>query len=223
MARLIDISFGFPTVIFTTLVLFSLAYWVVALAFGFADFDVEAELDADLSPDASDLSSDGATGDGANAGSSLSGVFRGLGVHYLPIPVAFSFVALIGWAFSLFATWLVASAGSAGVALGIIITLLALVVGLVVAGRIGRIMRPVFEVTPAVRRRDLIGRLCVIQTGRVDRDFGQAEVVDSEKSTHLVQVRCAIDNQLTAGAQALIVDVDDDGLFVVSPDVEAIT
>jgi len=52
------------------------------------------------------------------------------------------------------------------------------------------------------------------------RNFGQAEVVDAERSTHLIQVRCEIDNDLRSGMRALIVDVDDDGRFIVSPDVK---
>lgn len=220
MSRLIDISFGFPTIIFTTLLLFSLGYWAIALIFGFADFEVEAELDFE-----SDMSGDVGGADGAtDAGTSpINGLLRGLGIHYMPLPLAISVASLAGWALSLAGVWIFSATGSAGVLLGLVLLLLSFAFGLVVAGRIGRILRPVFEVTPAVRYRDLIGRLCTVRTGRVDDAFGQAEVVDAEKSTHLVQVRCRIDNQLTAGQQALIVDVEDDGLFVVSPDVEAIT
>ena len=97
------------------------------------------------------------------------------------------------------------------------------VVSVFLTGRIARALHPFFQAPPHVTRRDLIGKICTIKTGRVDRGFGQAEVLDAERSTHLVQVRCEIANELTAGRKALIIDVDDEGIFLVSPDVEAIT
>ena len=90
------------------------------------------------------------------------------------------------------------------------------------AGRVGNVLLPILVQTKHIRRRDLIGRLCTVQTGRVDANFGQAEVVDDERSTHLIQIRCEVDNDLRTGMRALIVDVDDDGRFVVSPDVESL-
>lgn len=217
MGRIVEIALGFPTAIFTTLVLFAVGYWLIALAFGFADFGVDSELELDAGPEGVDGSGSDATA------SDLATAFRGLGIHFLPLPVAFSFVVFTGWIVSILATLVFSSTGSLGVFLGLFVVLAGFSFGLVVAGRLGLAMRPIFEDQPAIRRRDLIGRLCVVRTGRVDHEFGQAEVVDAEKSTHLVQVRCEIENDLATGQQALIVDVDDDGLFIVSPDVEAIT
>ena len=220
VGRIVEIALGFPTAIFTTLVLFAVGYWLIALAFGFADFGVDSELEFEL--DNGGL--DGADGSASEASASdLATAFRGLGIHFLPLPVAFSFVVFTGWIVSILATLVFSSSGSLSVFLGLFVVLAGFCFGLVVAGRLGLAMRPIFEDQPAIRRRDLIGRLCVVRTGRVDHEFGQAEVVDAEKSTHLIQVRCEIDNELATGEQALIVDVDDDGLFIVSPDVEAIT
>ncbi|MGV2386834.1 MAG UNVERIFIED_CONTAM: hypothetical protein LOD86_16430, partial [Thermobifida fusca] len=53
----------------------------------------------------------------------------------------------------------------------------------------------------------------VVRTGRVDRDFGQAEVTAADGSTALIQVRQTGEESLTAGSTALIVDYDPEGSF----------
>ena len=126
----------------------------------------------------------------------------------------------MGWFISAVGTLLLTSDNSPDIVTALAITLAGFTGGVFVAGRMGNVLRPIFVPGVHVKRRDLIGRLCTVQTGRVDRNFGQAEVVDAERSTHLIQVRCEIDNDLRSGMRALIVDVDDDGRFIVSPDVK---
>lgn len=61
-------------------------------------------------------------------------------------------------------------------------------------------------------RAGLVGRMCVIRTGRVDASFGQAEVTGDDGATLVVQVR-SDETGLTAGCTALIFDHDADGDF----------
>ncbi|MFJ6772737.1 hypothetical protein ACIQOV_17535, partial [Kitasatospora sp. NPDC091257] len=70
-----------------------------------------------------------------------------------------------------------------------------------------------------VTRGDFVGRVCVIRTGRVTADFGQAEVTAEDGSTATVQVRTATpEPALTAGRTALIFDYDAEGEhFLVAP------
>ncbi len=211
MGRIIEVSFGFPTVIFTTLLIFSLAYWILSslLGAGAGDgLDVDMDLDLDL---------DGDIAEG------LGGLMRTFHLHHIPLSLTFTFLSLFGWFTSVIATSIVADDGSAGVLVGVAIFLGALFVAGLITGRLGQMLAPVFRSTSALARNDLIGRLCVIRTGSVTPAFGQAEAVDSEGGTHLIQVRCEDGNTLTQGSHALLVTVDDDGIFQISPDVQALT
>jgi hypothetical protein len=66
-------------------------------------------------------------------------------------------------------------------------------------------------------RRDFVGRMCVIRTGRVDLAFGQAEVRAADGSAAVIQVRQQRNRNeepaLKAGNTALIFDYDADGQF----------
>ncbi len=215
MGRVLEVSFGFPTVIFTTLLLISVGYWLLTTLLGGGggdglDLDLDVDLDLDL-----ELESDVGTG--------LSGLLRTFHLHHIPLSLTFTLLSLFGWAVSVIATSLTTDSGSASFLPALAIFLGALIVSGLITGRIGQALRPVFAPNPAPGRDDLIGRICIVQTGSVSSTFGQAEVVDSEHGSHLIQVRCEQANELRQGSQALIVTVDGDGLFQISPDVEAVS
>ncbi len=217
MSEFFEIVFGLPTILFTAALAISLGFFLITFLFGVgegggSDFDVE--LDAG-GPDAG--GSDGADGDSTGA---LAGLLQAANLHILPLALTFAIVSLVGWFISAVCTLLLTSDNSPNFAASLAFVLTGLAGGIFVAGRVGNLLSPIFVPAVHVKRRDLIGRLCTVQTGRVDRNFGQAEVVDGERSTHLIQVRCEIDNDLRSGMRALIVDVDDDGRFIVSPDVK---
>ena len=234
MTEFFEIVFGLPTVVFTALTLISLGFFLVTFLFGLGesgggDLDVggsdvgidggaDVEVDIDAGGDV-DAGGDADSGDSTGA---FAGLLQAFNLHILPLTLTFAIVSLVGWFVSAMATLLLTSDNSPGTFLGLVIGLAAFTAGIFVAGRVGNVLRPVFVPTRHIRRRDLIGRLCTVQTGRVDADFGQAEVVDDERSTHLIQIRCEVDNDLRTGMKALIVDVDDDGRFVVSPDVASL-
>lgn len=220
MAEFFEIVFGPPTVIFTTTLAISLGFFAISVLFGLGDsgggeFDLDAgggpEADVDVDADA-----------GGDSGGTLAGILQSANLHVLPLALTFAIVSLVGWFVSAIATLVLSSDNSPGALLAVIIAVFAFLAGVFIAGRVGNLLRPIFVPAKHISRRDLVGRLCVVQTGRVDRSFGQAEVVDAERSTHLIQVRCEIDNDLRAGMRALIVAVDDDGSFLVSPDVKGL-
>jgi hypothetical protein len=66
---------------------------------------------------------------------------------------------------------------------------------------------------PSASRTDFVGRMCVVRTGRVGRDFGQAEVTASDGSSALVQVRLVGVAIRSAGWTALLYDYDAAGEF----------
>jgi hypothetical protein len=75
------------------------------------------------------------------------------------------------------------------------------------------------EPPPPPSRQDFVGRECVIRTGRVGPDFGQAEVRADDGSAAVVQVRQSLDDAagpggtLRSGAAALIYEYDAAGEF----------
>ena len=233
MSEFFEIVFGLPTVIFTAALAISLGFFLITFVFGLGegggnDFDIDAgggDLDVDISADGADAggsdaggsdSADGADGDSTSA---LAGLLQAANLHILPLALTFAIISLVGWFISAVGTLLLTSDNSPNVVTALAIALTGFAGGVFVAGRVGHLLRPIFVPGVHIKRRDLIGRLCTVQTGRVDASFGQAEVVDCERSTHLIQVRCEIDNDLRSGMRALIVDVDEDGRFIVSPDV----
>ncbi len=67
------------------------------------------------------------------------------------------------------------------------------------------------EILPS--RGDFVGRMCVIRTGLVSHDFGQAEVTAADGSSAVVQVRTTGQDRLARGDNALIFEYDADGEF----------
>ena len=211
---------------FTVLTLVSLGYWLISTALGFGDsgFEGDVELDADLEVGLdADVDADvelESGGDGVDASGGLGfGSFMSMiGLHLMPLSLVFTVTSLTGWLISIVLSVLLGTGAGVSLVFGLIIFVVALVGGFFVSGRVARIVAPIFRVQRAAGHRELIGRVCVLRTGRVDGEFGQAEVVDREGGSHLVQIRCREENQLTAGDQALLVDVED-GVFFVTDDI----
>ncbi|SDN03257.1 hypothetical protein SAMN05216259_102385 [Actinacidiphila guanduensis] len=142
-----------------------------------------------------------------------AGLVRALGLGGVPLTVAVSLVVAFAWFTALAGrAWLGHGAGwllpvaLAGGWLG----------ARVLVWPLRRLMP---EPPPPPSLRDFVGLECVIRTGRVGTDFGQAEVRAADGSSAVVQVRqtpddaAAVGNALRAGAFALIYDYDAEGEF----------
>ncbi|WP_030375906.1 hypothetical protein [Streptomyces rimosus] len=138
-------------------------------------------------------------GEGVDGGSA--------GAAGLPVTVTLSLGVLIAWTITLTGAALTESPRLRAAALGL--ALCAAWIGARAAARLARRLLPPERVAS---RDDFVGRVCVIRTGRVTDDFGQAEVRADDGSTAVVQVRTQ-ESGLTAGSSALIFDYDADGEF----------
>ncbi|MFJ2865420.1 hypothetical protein [Kitasatospora sp. NPDC087314] len=142
------------------------------------------------------------------------GVLGALGLGGVPVTVAVSLLVALAWFVSLAGTVLTSGAPARG---GVF------AVALVSSWAGTRLLvRPLSRLFPEDRpatRGDFVGRVCVIRTGRVTAEFGQAEVTAEDGSTATVQVRALTDEPgLAAGRTALIFDYDADGEhFLVAP------
>lgn len=152
------------------------------------------------------------------------GVQRVLGLGGVPITVVVSLLVALSWFTALTGTVVLHGDHRA-----------ALLPAAVFGGWLGTrvLVWPLRRLMPAPApppsRRDFVGRGCVIRTGRVGPDFGQAEVRADDGSAAVVQVRQSLDEAagtgrvLTSGAYALIYDYDDEGeFFRVIPDLPAL-
>jgi len=190
MGEFLSVAFGYPTALLSASLIVVVLYWVLT-AIGAADTDL--------------LDSDGA-----------DGFLAGLGFGGVPITVALSLLIAFSWFACLAGAVLIGGADLSTpitIALGLVVLVLALLVGLLVTRLLVEPLRHLFPIEPSASRNDFVGKPCVIRTGRVTQDFGQAEVTSPDGSTAVVQVRQAGQDHLTAGSAALIFDYDVDGEF----------
>lgn len=142
---------------------------------------------------------------GAEAGEHGPLDFAGLGG--VPAPVTLSLLIAVAW----FATL------AGGELHGPVPLWLVPIAALVPAWLVTRLatipLKRLLPTGPEASRADFVGLTCVIRTGRVTRTFGQAEVRAPDGSSAIVQVRQAGDDDLRAGTEALLYDVDPDGEF----------
>jgi Ca2+-binding RTX toxin-like protein len=190
MMGFVGASLGFPAVVFSFALVVVIGYWVLVLLGGLG-IDV---LDGD---DGSDL-------------------LDGLGLGGVPATVVLSLMIAVAWFVSLAGTVLLDRADVPGPVLALL-AVAVLLVALLCAWAVARLvvlpLRRILRAGPEPSRADFVGRTCVVRTGRVATDFGQAEVAAADGSSAIVQVRQSGSDPLTAGTTALIYDYDPDGEF----------
>ena len=188
-------AFGFPAVLFTFLLIVVLLYWAL-VATGVLSLDTD--------------------GADADAGEGADGLLDRFGLSGVPLMIIVSAVVAIAWFVSLIGTSLLNGAGvptAVRVLIGLAVLLTAVVFALAGAWALARPLRRLFDSGPEVSRRAFVGRECVIRTGQVSGDFGQAEVTAEDGSSALVQVRQTGQDTFTAGSRAVIYDYDEGGEF----------
>jgi hypothetical protein len=185
MGAFVVATLAYPTALFSVLLTIVVVYWLLVV-FGA------------VAPD------DDAGGDG---------FLDHLGLGGVPATAALSLLIALGWFTSLAGDAALRAVGLVNPVTSTVLFAVALAVAFTVTRLLVRPLRTVFGDHPAPSRTDFVGRLCVVRTGRVDADFGQAEVTAADGSSAIVQVRQNSTATLTAGSTALIYDLDHDGAF----------
>jgi hypothetical protein len=196
MDDFIDAALSFPAVVLGFLLVVVVLYWLLVLL---------GTLDIDL-----------AGGDDGDVGGDDGGFLDGIGLGGVPFTVTVSVLVVIGWFVSLVGTLVLQTLSLPdvlGVVVGIGVILVALFAGLLVARLVAVPLRRIYATGEEPSRNDFVGRECVIRTGEVSTDFGQAEVTAADGSSAVVQVRQTGEHELTAGSRALIFDYDVTGEF----------
>ncbi|MFO7530393.1 MAG: hypothetical protein R6W86_16610 [Marinobacter sp.] len=186
MNTFLQIAFGFPTLLWTALLLFSLLYWVVAIV-GIADFDV-FDIDLDLTE---------------AAGSGLAGLMATLGLTGVPLPLVLTAFSLSGWMVSYFGDLLLLTNLSPGL-LSLIAGTLLFIVSLVTGTKLGALLiKPVkglFKSTKACRR-DVLG----ITGTAVYAISGDAGQIDCFVNGAHVRLQARSNQSIQPGEKAVVI------------------
>lgn len=201
---LVQASLQFPTVVFTIGLGIALVYWVFVLV---------GALDIDLFGDAGGAAK--GLGDVLTAGKGGAEALKAHGdgdglIGTVPITISLSVLLLAGWCGSLLIMHYAAPSLSPtfGKWLPALVLPLTLIAAIVVTSIAVRPLRKVFHVSEGKSRRDYIGHTCTIITGRVDHDFGQADLEDGGTVLRIAVRSDASGRKLGRGDRALVIDYD---------------
>ncbi len=133
-----------------------------------------------------------------------SGLLAILGVGRVPVTMTMSAAVLAAWTYSTLLTlWL----APGNLVTRAAVLLLAGVAGLLSAAVVLRPFGRALGQSKPARRRDALGQLCTITSGKVDGSFGTAHIDDGGAGLN-VHVVCGKANTLKKGDRALLVDFD---------------
>jgi hypothetical protein len=222
MERLLQTISTFPTVPLTVLLGVVVAYWIFALITG-AAFDGGDAVAGGMKA-AGDATAGAIKGAG-DAVASLKGTMEGLGetadvdadvegadagllsmlgLGKVPITITASVVALVAWT----ACALVSlSLGPTNVLISTGLLAGSFFTGLLGASLFLRPLNKALSQSRPARRRDSLGQICTITSGKVDATFGTAHVDDGAAGLN-VHVVCSKANTLKKGDRAILVDFD---------------
>ncbi|MFI6575621.1 DUF1449 domain-containing protein [Nocardiopsis sp. NPDC050513] len=219
MGLFLSTAFGFPTALFTPLLVVAALYWVFVVI-GAADTELLDGVDAD--GEATGLSAlmtrAGLLG---NAGRSAA---RGRDAERsgrAPVTVSLTLMVCVAWFVSMMGgimtSLLETTSTPLLLALGAVVLLIALVAAWAVTS--GLVMA-VARFLPGGRgdsKHDLVGRTCVIRIGEATGDFGRAGITTDAGAEISVDVRTTGGEVLPPGSTALIFEHDrDHDVFLVT-------
>lgn len=238
MAEVLAASLVFPAVLFTVVLALALIYWLFVLV-GALDLDVLGGAHGHVVPDLEGAAKGALEGaakgalegvakgaaeglaDGGYGPDGVGSLLSALSLHRVPATVALTLIAAFGWFTSVLTTLLAeplwAGLGLPRWTLGLAVLVGSLAAALLLTSLAVRPLGPLFVTRHAASKKDLVGRVCVISTGRVDQRFGQA-VIDEGGASHILDVRCDTPGALRRGDRALLVSWSpDEGAFGVEP------
>ncbi|WP_435111977.1 DUF1449 domain-containing protein [Nocardiopsis synnemataformans] len=191
MGMFLDTAFGFPTVLFTPLLVVVAVYWL--------------------------LVSVGATGsdaldsvDDSGEAAGLSSLMSRVGLGRVPVTVALSSLVCVAWFVSMMGSIMTSLLHTTStpllIALGLVVLLIALVAAWAVTSGLVMSVQRFLPSRGSGSRNELVGRTCVIRIGEANEGFGQAEITTAGGASISIPVRTIGQEVLPVGSTALIFD-----------------
>lgn len=218
MGEFLRTALAFPTVLFSFALLVVIAFWLLALMGGVSAHGHGGHAGHGGHGDGGGHGGRGGHGhDGEHGhGRGGEGLLAAAGLGGVPVTVVLSLLTAVAWFVSLAGSALLDGAGAHGLLrflLGIAVLAVALAGAWAATWVLVRPLRRLFPEVVPPSRRDFVGSLCVIRTGRVGTDFGQAEVTAPDGSSAVVQVRQTGGDDFAAGSTALLYEYEPAGEF----------
>ncbi len=219
MTLFLSTALGFPTVLFTPMLIVVLGYWLFVIL-GAADTEMLDSVDAD--GDATGLSAllgrAGMTGRAPKASVEGGGGQREGGV---PVTVALTMLICVAWFVSMMGSILTTLVDTTSTpllyALGAVVLLIALVAAWAVTSGVVMGFQRFLPKRGGDSKHELVGRTCVVRIGEAREDFGQAEITTAGGASISIPVRTTGGEVLSLGSTALIFDhVPGDDVFLVT-------
>ena len=202
MDLFLSTAFGFPTVLFTPMLIVVLGYWIFVVV-GAADTETLDSVDSG--------------GDAAG----LSAVLSKAGLGRVPVTVALTMLICVAWFVSMMGSIVTSLIGTTSTpmlwALGAVVLLIALVAAWAVTSGVVMGFQRFLPQRKGDSKHELVGRTCLIRIGEAREDFGQAEITTAGGAAISIPVRTTGGEVLSVGSTALIFDHDAaDDLFLVT-------
>ncbi|WP_017603060.1 OB-fold-containig protein [Nocardiopsis alkaliphila] len=202
MDLFLSTAFGFPTVLFTPMLIVVLGYWIFVIV-GAADTELLDSVD----------------GDGEATG--LSALVSRVGLGRVPVTVTLSMLIGAAWFVSMLGSIMTSLIDSTSTplwwALGAVVLLIALVAAWAVTSGVVMAFQRFSPERGSDSEHELVGRTCLIRIGEAKEDFGQAEITTTGGAAISIPVRTTGGEVLAVGSTALIFEHSQkDGIFLVT-------
>ncbi|MBQ1082107.1 OB-fold-containig protein [Nocardiopsis sp. B62] len=202
MGVFLSAAFGFPTVLFTPMLIVVLGYWIFVIV-GAADTELLDSVDSN--------------GDAVG----LSAFLSRAGLGRVPVTVALTLLICVAWFASMMGSILTTLVDTTSTpllyALGAVVLVIALVVAWAVTSGVVMGFQRFLPARGGDSKHELVGRTCVIRIGEAREDFGQAEITTAGGASISIPVRTISGEVLSSGSTALIFDhSSDDDVFLVT-------
>jgi hypothetical protein len=208
---------SFPVVIFTFLLAIIICYWLLALlgAVDIEMFDLSFEVDLDLELDG-DIGTD--IDSNATGLKGVTGFMLKWGLTGVPVTVVVSILVAFSWLicyvivsifYPLIPITLIKTI------LGCFLLLISFALAIPMTSWIIKPLKKVFITHDAVKKSSLIGSECVIKTGVVTPDFGQATYDDGEAGM-IFDVRAEVADGIKKGDLVVLFEYnEEEGSYLV--------
>lgn len=208
---------SFPIVIFTFLLAIIICYWLLALlgAVDIEMFDLNFEVDLDLELDG-DIGTD--IDSNATGLKGVTGFMLKWGLTGVPVTVVVSILVAFSWLIcyvivSIF--YPLIPVDLIKTILGYVLIVVSFLLAIPMTSWIIKPLKKIFITHDAVKKSSLIGSECMVKTGYVTPDFGQA-TYDDGGAGMIFDVRAEVADEIKKGDLVVLVEYnEEDGSYLI--------